>query len=144
MAFIIYRNMRWNTPLAFYMGLRGIAVLGLGPILVINLVVSRDDLAVVSMLVVAVFASGFPFVRTLLGKVWIRDQHLYARNPFRTVRLPMSRVGRITTRALWQNFFVVAAVEKAQGGTGSSTRLVAVPASDIRTLVESLDAVRRR
>jgi len=139
----MYRNMRWNVPLAFYMALRGIAVLGLVPMLVIHLVVGSDDLAVALMIVAVVLSAGIPFSRTLLGKVWVCGDTIYARNPFRTVRLPFSQIGQITTRALWQNFFIVAAVERAGHGHRGSTRLLAAPSFDIEALAEKLAAARQ-
>lgn len=120
------------------MAMRGLVILGLPPILLINVAVRSENLATLSMSLVAVLGAGYPFVRTLLGGVWLEGGSIRARNPFSTVSLPVGGVGCVTTRALWQNLYVVAALEDASRGPGNSTRVVAVPAVDAALLAQLL------
>lgn len=137
---LIYRNLRWNVPIACYMALRGVSVIWLIPIFAVEATVVDESLGIWLMLTIVALSGGVPFARALAGRVWLEEAHLCSRNPFRTVRYPISNVGGITTQALWQNFFVVAAIEPRSGLRDRSQRLVPVPASDAAILAARLNA----
>src|SRR5687767_10498340 len=119
---VVYRNPRWNLKIAFYMAGRGLGWIG-APLLILSYWLIRDSLVGgIVMALIIVLSAGIPFVRAVTGKVWIEDGYLCSRNAFRTVRYPLSDVGRITRRALRQNFFVVGAIESASRGSGNSQR----------------------
>ncbi len=90
------------------------------------------------MVAICAVTAGVPFVRSVTGKVWVDGGTLCARNAFRTVRVPMNEVGDVSLRPLWQNFFVVAAVEQKIPTRRRPLALVPVPAEDADILAAKL------
>lgn len=139
---LIYKNVGWNVKMAFFMAFHGFALFAGLPILVIYGVVDNAFLAGAAMAVIAAAATCVPFVRSLFGKVWVEDGVLYARNPFRTIAFQLDDVKRITTRALWQNFYVVGAVE--QIGRQGWPKLIPVPGDDVEKVTKAIEDAQGR
>lgn len=131
---LLYRNAAWNIRLCVYMGARGIA---LTIPLLIPLYYVEAPASQAAMVAVAGLGFLVPFLRSLMGKVWLDDGRLYTRNPFCTWSVAIDDVRAVTTRALWQNFFAVAELE-TRARRHLAIRLVAVPARDASEVASKL------
>jgi hypothetical protein len=135
----VYRDLRWNVLVAPLMAVHGVAVAGLPLILVINAVVASDDLATFLMSASVAVSAGYPFTRSIAGKVWTDGSDVFVRNPFRTLRMPCEEITGVTTQSLWQNFFAVASFERSRRQSGRPQKLIPVPHVDAQVLAERLD-----